>query len=247
MGYGDSEIFKFRDKTMKTILLTAMIVLFTATACAGFVRGPFSGKVIDAETKEPIEGAVVIALWEKDIYLSPGGPSSYFKEVKEVLTDKNGEFRIEKYYGFTINPLVRITNAGSTPILIYKPGYIVFPSSMYFSVFPKSPFRVDGRTLVKLFTKDRKGVNINEEVLVDKSTLSELLTKEITVVELPRAKTWLERIESLDSTHFYGYDEVPDSKISNLKRIQKVEEDYLEPIKSKYRYDREKLNITIEK
>lgn len=40
---------------IKTMLLSLIIVLFTATGCAGFVRGPFSGKVIDAETKEPIE------------------------------------------------------------------------------------------------------------------------------------------------------------------------------------------------
>src|SRR3990167_5867866 len=72
MGYGDLELFEFRDKTMKTILLTAMIILLTTPACAGFVRGPFSGKVIDAETKEPIESAVVLVVWNKAIYLSPG-------------------------------------------------------------------------------------------------------------------------------------------------------------------------------
>ena len=89
MGYGDLELFEFRDKTMKTILLTAMIILLTTPACAGFVRGPFSGKVIDAETKEPIESAVVLVVWNKAIYLSPGGPSTYFLAAKETLTGKD--------------------------------------------------------------------------------------------------------------------------------------------------------------
>lgn len=231
---------------MKTMLLSLIIVLFTATGCAGFVRGPFSGKVIDAETKEPIEGAVVLVVWNKDIYGSPGGPSAYFNNVKETLTDKNGEFFIEKYYGFTINPLARIRNASSS-LIIYKPGYIVFPSHMYFSKFPKSPFKVSSPTLAKLFTKGKKDIKMEEEVVVDKATLSELLKKDVMVVEMARAKIWLERIESLDSTYFYGYDEVPDSKITNLKRIQKVEENYLKPIKSKYRYDRERLNVPIDK
>ncbi|MFZ3090028.1 MAG: hypothetical protein WA240_05310 [Nitrospirota bacterium] len=231
---------------MKTVLLSLIILLFTATGCAAFIRGPFSGKVIDAETKEPIEGAVVVVIWDKAIYGSPGGPSSYFQDAKETLTDKEGNFYIEKYYGFTINPLARIRNA-SLSLLIYKPGYIVFPSHMYFSKFPKSPFKVSSPTLAKLFTKGKKDIKMEEEVVVDKTALSELLTKEVTIVELPKVKTWLERIESLDSTHFYGYDDVSDSKIANLKRVQKAEEDYLEPIKSKYRYDREKLNIPIDK
>jgi hypothetical protein len=46
------------------------------TGCAG-LSVAFSGKVIDAETKEPIEGALIVVVWDKDVITgSPGGPSS---------------------------------------------------------------------------------------------------------------------------------------------------------------------------
>ncbi len=224
---------------MKTVLLSLIILLFTATGCAAFIRGPFSGKVIDAETKEPIEGAVVVVIWDKAIYGSPGGPSSYFQDAKETLTDKEGNFYIEKYYGFTINPLARIRNA-SLSLLIYKPGYIVFPSHMYFSKFPKSPFKVSSPTLAKLFTKGKKDIKMGEEVVVDKTALSELLTNEVTVVELPKVKTWLERINSHEAADVNS--DIPNIKIPTLRSILKEDDNYLRPM---YKYGREKLNIPV--
>ncbi|MBI4837630.1 MAG: hypothetical protein HY806_00445 [Nitrospirae bacterium] len=114
---------------MKAMLLSMIIVLMTATICAGFVRGPFSGKVIDAETKEPIEGAVVLVKWNKRVITgSPGGPATYIQEIKETLTNKEGEFYIEEYKGFTINPLAKIKNP---EFLIYKPGYCVLPKTFF--------------------------------------------------------------------------------------------------------------------
>ncbi|MBI5676507.1 MAG: hypothetical protein HZC48_11920 [Nitrospirae bacterium] len=113
---------------MKTIFLSLMIiVLFAATTCAEFIRGPFSGKVIDLETKEPIEGAVVVVIWWKRVITgSPGGPTTYLQDIKETLTDKNGKYYMEEYKGFTINPLATIKNP---EFLIYKPGYCVLPES----------------------------------------------------------------------------------------------------------------------
>jgi hypothetical protein len=109
---------------MKSILLSVIMVIITATGCASFERGPFSGRVIDLETREPIEGAVILVVWQKAIYLSPGGPSTYFEEAKEALTDKEGKYHIDKYYGFTINPLAEMRDP---EFLIFKPGYCVFP------------------------------------------------------------------------------------------------------------------------
>ncbi len=182
---------------MKTVLIALMMVLFTATGCAGFIRGPFSGKVVDAETKEPIEGAVVLVVWNKAIYGSPGGPLTYFEEAKETLTDKNGDFFIEKYNGVIINPLARIRDL-DVRILIYKPGYCKFPGQLYSSKLPMNPLnRVSSITLIKLFTKDKKGINIEEELFVDKAALAELLNKDVIIVELLKLKSREERIKNL--------------------------------------------------
>lgn len=83
----------------------------------------FKGKVIDAETKEPIEGAVVVAVYEKK---SIGIAESYSVviNVKEVLTDKNGEFNIPSYTTI-IQPL---SWEYDVDFIIFKPSYGSFPN-----------------------------------------------------------------------------------------------------------------------
>ena len=71
-----------------SFILILSLTLFTSSAFAG---GPWKGQIIDIETKEPLEGAVVVAVWDRN-YRTPTGGSSYFYEAKEVLTDKEGRF-----------------------------------------------------------------------------------------------------------------------------------------------------------
>jgi hypothetical protein len=78
---------------IRQIILLLLIVLTSfSTACASMLRidGPYEGKVVDAETNQPIEGAVVHGSWHKR-YL--GGGTEYYDSY-EVLTDKHGEFKI---------------------------------------------------------------------------------------------------------------------------------------------------------
>ena len=56
-----------------------------------FAGGPYRGRVIDAETKQPLEGAVVLAIWETKTPGVAGYGYSYL-DSKEVLTDENGRF-----------------------------------------------------------------------------------------------------------------------------------------------------------
>jgi hypothetical protein len=149
---------------MKTTIFTLLFVLIMTTGCAGFIRGPFGGKVIDAETKEPIEGAVVVVVWSKDVITgSPGGPASYIEEIKETLTDKNGNYFIEKYHGFTISPLSKIQDP---EFLVFKSGYCVLPE-----------------TLSMPSCKDMKPIKNYYEVM----------TKEEALIELPRLNTFEDR------------------------------------------------------
>lgn len=56
-------------------------------------HGPYRGRVIDAETKEPLAGAVVVAIWEREkVQLLHS--STVFYKAREALTDTNGEFTI---------------------------------------------------------------------------------------------------------------------------------------------------------
>lgn len=77
--------------------------------------GPYQGKVIDAETKDPIEGAVVFVEWY-EVHFFAG---STFIDAQETLTDKNGEFYLSGIWIF--NPWKRLGSEGR--LVIYKSGY----------------------------------------------------------------------------------------------------------------------------
>ena len=85
-------------------------------------RGPYRGKVIDAETRAPLVGAVVIAHWWRD-RVGPFHSVMEHYAVREVLTDAEGVFVIaaraieERAPRRTYYP----------EFFIFMPGYGVFP------------------------------------------------------------------------------------------------------------------------
>lgn len=77
--------------------------------------GPYKGKIIDADTKEPIEGVVVLVEWWEIPFL--GGPK--YLDAQETLTDKNGAFHVQGIW--VLNPMKRM---GADVIMtIFKSGY----------------------------------------------------------------------------------------------------------------------------
>ena len=106
---------------MKVIIVSFILILsLTFFASSAFAAGPWKGQIIDIETKEPIEGAVVLAVWER-VYRTPTGASSYFYEAKETLTDKEGRFEIPSYTPINLVPIISYMRG---PLFtIFKPGY----------------------------------------------------------------------------------------------------------------------------
>jgi hypothetical protein len=85
----------------------------------------FKGKVIDAETKKPIEGALVVVVYNKWLFgLGPGWDGEPF-DIREVFTNSDGIFQVPSY------TTVRITHPFSSnrdvDFIIFKPGYGRFP------------------------------------------------------------------------------------------------------------------------
>ncbi len=113
-------------KVVKGIVITNILLLFTFFFQLSPVEadGPYRGKVIYAETKEPIEGAVVLGVWRKRELFS-FHPDYLFEEAKEVLTDKEGAFTLPGHVmgSSIIDPMSR----NQIRIYIYKPGYGSFP------------------------------------------------------------------------------------------------------------------------
>lgn len=106
-----------------TITLTLLLML--ASGCAIVHRyGPYYGKVADAETKEPLEGAAVLVECNTQSY-GPGGSNDNYVDAQETVTDKNGEFRIPAFTIWTFRPLQNF--ASYVGFTIFKPGYGCFP------------------------------------------------------------------------------------------------------------------------
>jgi len=84
----------------------------------------YRGKVVDAETGQPLEGAVFVIVWNKKPFIAMDGPQ-YFHSAKEALTDAKGEFSVDGSPGIDWNPLTYLKNDPS--IAIFMPGYGPFP------------------------------------------------------------------------------------------------------------------------
>ena len=85
-------------------------------------HGPYRGRVVDAETKQPLAGAVVVAIWDRrKVQLFQA--TTVFYEAREVLTDANGEFVLhaEDIEGSAPAQTLRPT------FKIFFPGYGWYP------------------------------------------------------------------------------------------------------------------------
>jgi hypothetical protein len=105
---------------LKKILvpLITCVISLALLRCLYVARfdGPYSGMVIDRDTRAPIEGAVVIAIWNTESPKQGGAVSQYF-DAREAATDKKGEFTIPGYELRIMDTLL------PTEILIFKAGY----------------------------------------------------------------------------------------------------------------------------
>jgi len=104
-------------------LLFSVTVILLATSIVCSAAGPWRGKVIDAETKRPIGGAVVVAVWHKVKDL-PLGPYTSNIDAIETVTDKDGNFEIPAT-SFLYIPFLR--EIKGPYFTIFKPSYGYFP------------------------------------------------------------------------------------------------------------------------
>jgi hypothetical protein len=104
-------------RSLPHLLLTALLAL-ALSGCLYPVRydGPYLGRVIDEETREPIEGVAVLGTW--DIFHNNlAGGNHTFYDARETVTDKKGEFTVEGM------GLRMFSNLDPMRVLIFKSGY----------------------------------------------------------------------------------------------------------------------------
>lgn len=118
---------------MKTGILAFIYLLFFLPACSYPVRydGPYKGRVVDAETGQPLEGVVVLGVWHRIAGVGAGGAFHDFYDARETVTNKNGEFSIPGL-GLKI-----LSSVEPMDVLIFKAGY------EYIGMGPWEAFKVD--------------------------------------------------------------------------------------------------------
>ena len=123
-------------------LLAAVFVLGVVLIITGLLgrEKTFHGQVIDAETKMPIEGAAVVIHWV-EARGTVAGESTRFKDVKEVLTDKDGKWSITGPEGSEGSDLIAyltfftgIHYTRKPDFIIFKPGYCSYPGGLSMEV-----------------------------------------------------------------------------------------------------------------
>lgn len=110
----------YKKLIMVVFILIVSLMPITNVAAEVYSKPEFRGRVIDAETKQPIEGAVVVVLYYKrPLVGGPGGPNAYVFEAKETLTDRKGEFYFPAY-----SSLLAFTEDAGVKFIFFKPGYM---------------------------------------------------------------------------------------------------------------------------
>lgn len=96
------------------LLLTVLLI---NTGC----YGPLKGRVVDAETGEPIEGAVAMAEWTR----TKGLGNTYTVSVKvvEAVSDKDGNIELDGCFSPFVN---------EPTLTIYKKGYVAWNNGLIF-------------------------------------------------------------------------------------------------------------------
>lgn len=129
------------------MVLAAFLLMVPQPASAAIFRydGPYEGKVVDADTGEPIQGAVVLGVWNR-IHPNVAGWNTEFYDAVETVTDKNGDFYI-KGLGILL-----LSNIDKMNVLIFKAGYD------HLGYGPWKSFRVDYLLKQKIAWKEDKAI-----------------------------------------------------------------------------------------
>jgi hypothetical protein len=85
--------------------------------------GYYHGQIIDKETRQPIEGAAVLAVYSVERH-TLAGTVPIEVTAQETITDKDGNFYIPRKLIIAVDILVEHDD---TAFVIFKPGYAVFP------------------------------------------------------------------------------------------------------------------------
>jgi hypothetical protein len=109
----------------------------------------YYGTVVDEETGEPLEGAVVTVIWFTKTYIALDTSAYFFHNAREVLVDAEGRFSVNADPGRNWNPFRYMYKYPT--VIIFKPGYApVTPISAIKFLGPEPYERLKQGPLIRL-------------------------------------------------------------------------------------------------
>lgn len=175
-------------RTFIIVIAFSVFVVSPSHAWLIYHKPELRGKVIDAETKEPIEGAVVVVVYYKTVIRLAPESFDVIKNIRETVTGKDGIFTIPSYTSIT-DPLSFDFNV---EFIIYKPGYGSFPK------YQKTPSGIT-RGDHEVFFSGELGSEGELELWIEGEKRPERKRFKVKfgIVELPKLKTKEERRKAL--------------------------------------------------
>ena len=156
---------------LKYVILMAVFLLVKSNCYA-----QINGTVVDAETGQPVGGAVVLAEWT----VTRGLPGMSYHEIHksvEVETGNNGNF----YLPATHDPL-----ANPPKVVIYKTGYVAWRNDYIFPAWSKrTDFKYRDGIVVRLEIFREKYSHLEHIDFIEYGIMS---FYELPVTELPKIR-----------------------------------------------------------
>jgi hypothetical protein len=109
----------------KCLLVVLLLAVPFAAACSS---APYTAKVVDAETGEPVEGAVYLAVWWETVSGKKAwfeGASVEMAKFVEGHTDEKGWIQVPRFW-------FRYPFARERTLTAYKPGYVMWNQEYVF-------------------------------------------------------------------------------------------------------------------
>jgi len=138
-AYGASGIseMKYSDESSRGVRTIVCAILFLQVLASTSCVGSLKGQVFDAQTGQPIQGAVVLGVWTRVAGL-PGLHHHELVAVQETETDAEGRYTLNTPLSLRVD---------EEAVVVYKYGYVAW-SNLF--TFPTSPLHENARVPPKI-------------------------------------------------------------------------------------------------
>jgi len=152
---------------LKRYLPAVAAVILVLILIVWHLRWTITGQVVDAETGEPIENAVVNIKWLEPGPGPPGMRATVTTEEAEDVSDAKGRFKLPKYSSLLATRRFRMA--------IYKKGYICWSSVR---IFPKE-YIWTGKEWTFPTMKKRTGFTLDDGMIIRMEPFKEQYSREM--------------------------------------------------------------------